>query len=99
MMVEGEILTRSGMNSADIFRIADLCIEAGYFPGLEDGWYALRLVFEGDFGAVIHRRQVNCVLPRPCRIWLVKGRICRLLGDTASLPADLSAGVWPPFIG
>ena len=87
------------MYTADIFRIADLCLEAGYFPGLEDQRYALRLVFEGNVGAVIHRRQVNCVLPSPCRAWLVKGRICRLLGDTASLPADLSDGVGPPFLG
>ena len=99
MRVDGGIMTRSDIFTADIFRLADLCIEAGFFPGLEDGQYVLLLRFEGGFRADAHRGDDRCLLPSPCRVWLVKGpRIC-LLGDSASLPADLSAGVRPPYIG
>lgn len=87
------------MYTEEIFRFADVCIEAGFFPGLEDQRYALRLVWDGVHAAEIRRRYVNCILPTPCRVWLVKGRLCGLLGDSASLPADLSAGVGPPFVG
>jgi len=85
--------------TADIFRFGDLCIEAGYFPGLEDRVYVLLLVWTGANTVKIHREQVSCVLPTPCRCWLVKGRIRHLLGYSDSLPADLSAGVSPPFLG
>lgn len=84
--------------SVDIFRIADLCIEAGYFPELEDRRYILFLVWTGNHYAEIHRKQVSCVLPTPCRCWLVKGRTRYLLGYSDSLPADLSSGVSPPYI-
>lgn len=92
-------MTRSGIFTADIFRLADLCIEAGFFSGLEDQRYALLLVWSGKDHAEIHRAQVNCILPTPCRVWLVKGQKCLLLGDSASLPADLSAGIGPPYVG
>lgn len=87
------------MYTVDIFRLADLCIEAGFIPGLEDLRYALLLDFSGGYRTEIHRADVSCLLPCPCRIWLVKGQTCVLLGDSDSLPADLSDGVDPPFVG
>lgn len=92
-------MTGPDIYTSDIFRFADLCIEAGFFPGLEDGRYVLLLRFSGGFRADAHRGDDRCRLPSPCRVWLVKGgRIC-LLGDSHSLPGDLSCGVRPPYIG
>lgn len=85
--------------TSDIFRLADLCIEAGFFPGLEDWRYVLLLRFEGGPRVEIRRAHVNCLLPGPCRVWLAKGGRRFLLGDSHSLPADLSSGVRPPYIG
>lgn len=87
------------MFTADIFRLADLCIEAGCFPGLEDRRYALLLVFFDAARAEIHRADVSFLLPHPCRVWLVKGTVIELLGDSASLPGSLADGVRPPFLG
>lgn len=87
------------MYTADIFRLADLCIEQGFLPGLEDRRYALLLVWSDRSRAEIHRAQINCVLPTPCRVWLMKGRTVLLLGDSASLPADVPPGIGPPFVG
>lgn len=85
--------------TADIFRLADLLIEAGYFPKLEGKVYCLILRETGTECWTIHRRQASCVLPKSYRVWLVKGRTQCLLGDSDALPADLSAGVSPPFLG
>ena len=85
--------------TADIFKVADLCIEAGYFPGLEDRRYILLLRWLTGPSCEIHRKQVSCVLPLTCRVWLVKGTYRYLLGDSDALPADLSDGVSPPFTG
>ncbi|MBA7709158.1 hypothetical protein ES703_118070 [subsurface metagenome] len=92
-------MTGPDIYSAVIFRLADLCIEAGFFPGLDDKRYVLLLVFEGTSRCEIRRADVDCLLPRPCRVWLAKGRSLFLLGDSHSLPADLSCGVSPPYIG
>ncbi len=92
-------MARPGVYTADIFKLADECLEAGYFSGLDDRRYVLVLRFKGSFRAEIHRAHVDCLLPSPCRVWLVKGKIRKLLGDSASLPAGLPDGVGPPFIG
>lgn len=92
-------MTGPDIYTADIFRLADLCIEAGFLPGLEDGHFVLLLRFEGAPQCEIRRAQVNCLLPRPCRVWLAKGKMTKLLGDSHSLPADLSSGVRPPYVG
>ena len=92
-------MTGPDIFSADIFRLADLCIEAGCFPGLEDGHYVLRFVFVGGKACEIRRAYVNFVLPRPCRVWCMKGEKRYLLGDSHICPVDLSAGCRPPFLG
>lgn len=92
-------MTGPDIYTADIFRLANLCIESGFFPGLEDGHYVLWLVFEGGKSCEIRRVHVNFVLPRPCRVWCMKGKKRYLLGDSHSLPADLSSGVRPPYVG
>lgn len=85
--------------TSSIFALADLCIEAGYFPGLEDKRYVLLLQFWPKPGSEIRRAQIDFPLPGPCRVWLAKGQKRLLLGDSHSLPADLAAGVAPPFLG
>lgn len=99
MGVEGEIMTGPGIYTADIFRLADLCIMEGCFPGLGDWRYVLLLRYEGGPRCEIHRAYVNVAIPGPCRVWLVRGKTRFLLGDSHVLPADLSAGVRPPFLG
>jgi len=91
--------SRPGIYTDDIFRLVDLCIDAGWFSPLSDKIYVLLLIWDGDNRCRVHRRQVTAVLPTPCRVWLVKGRTRYLLGDSDALPADLSAGVWPPYFG
>lgn len=85
--------------TSSIFALADLCIEAGYFPDLEDKRYILLLSFWPQRTCEIRRAQLNFPLPYPCRVWLAKGQKLLLLGDSHTLPADLSAGVAPPFTG
>ena len=92
-------MTRSGIYTSDIFRFADLCIAAGCFPGLDDKHYILLLGFEGVPRCEIRRAYVDCCLPGPCRVSLAKGSSRFLLGDSHCLPADLSSGVRPPYIG
>lgn len=84
--------------TGDIFRFADLCIDAGFFAGFRGKHYVLLLVWENTERCVIRRAMANAVLPRPCRVWICKGRLRRLLGDSHCLPADLSSGVLPPYI-
>lgn len=90
-------MTRPGIHTADIFKLADLIIRAGYWPELEDLSYVVLLRDSGSLRWTIHRGQVPCVLPKPFRVWIVKGRTRHLLGDSDALPGDLSAGVGPPY--
>lgn len=92
-------MTGPDIFTSAIFKVADLCIGEGFFPGLEDWRYVLLLRFEGGPRSEIRRAHVDCRLPGPCRVWLAKGSRRFLLGDSYALPADLSAGVRPPFLG
>ena len=92
-------MTRPDIFTSSIFAFADLCIEAGFFPALADKHYVLILRFWPRKGCEIRRAQIDFLLPSPCRVWLAKGTVRLLLGDSHSLPADLSAGVPPPFLG
>lgn len=85
--------------TSHLFALADAVIEAGYWPDLVDKRYVLLLRFGDGPRCEIRRAHCNCVLPMPCRVWCCKGRQRFLLGDSHSLPADLSAGVGPPFTG
>ncbi|MBA7484101.1 hypothetical protein ES707_19625 [subsurface metagenome] len=92
-------MTGPGIYTADIFGLADLCIEAGWFPDFDDKRYALLFGVKGMPRIEIRRVHVNFLLPHPCRVWLAKGKKRRLLGDSHSLPADLADGCRPPFVG
>ncbi len=87
------------MTTADIFRLVDLCIEAGYFPRLSGQRYVLGLEVPVTNRAIIHRKEVSFRLHIPCRVWLMSGKVTVLLGDSHALPADLSSGVRPPWTG
>ena len=87
------------MTTSDIWRLADLCIEAGYFPRLTGRRFVLGLEVPGARRAILHREQVPFRLRCPCRVWLLSGRIRVLLGDSHALPGDLSSGVRPPYTG
>jgi len=92
-------MTGPDIYTSSIFRLVDLCIQDGLFPGVEDWRYVLLLKYEGGPLCEIRRAHVDCRLPGPCRVWLAKGSRRFLLGDSHSLPADLSSGVRPPYIG
>lgn len=87
------------MTTADIFRLADLCIEAGFFPRLSGKRFVLAMEVQTTERAIIHRAEVSFRLFIPCRVWLMSGKIRVLLGDSHALPADLSSGVRPPWTG
>jgi len=87
------------MTTQDIWDIADACIEAGLFPGLVGQRFVLGLEIRGAERAIIHRADVSFRLFLPCRVWLMSGRRCFLLGDSHALPGDLSSGVRPPYTG
>lgn len=87
------------MTTKYIFTLADLCIEAGFFPALSGKSYVLGLVMATTKRAIIHRKEVSFRLHCPCRVWLMSGKINQLLGDSHALPADLSSGVRPPWTG
>lgn len=87
------------MTTKDIWDLADLCIEAGYYPGLVGQRFVLGLEVPGTGRAILHREQVSFRLFCPCRIWLMSGRVRVLLGDSHALPGDLSSGVRPPYTG
>ena len=99
MGVEGEFMAGPDIYTKELFALADMCISAGYFPGLEDWRYVLLLRYLDGPRCEIRRAMVNCRLPMPCRVWLCKGRKRFLLGDSHCLPGDLADGVRPPFIG
>ncbi len=85
------------MTSKDIFRLADLCIEAGCYPDLVDRRYILIMQIDGLKVQRIHRKQVTFRLWVPCRVWLMSGSVRVLLGDSDALPVDLAEGVRPPW--
>jgi len=81
-----------------IFAFADACIDRGYFPGFQTKHYVLLLVWDGKEKCIVLREMVSAVLPMPCRVWLCKGRLRRLLGDSLSLPAVPPDDVLPPYL-
>lgn len=87
------------MTTAQIFSVADACIEAGWFPSLVGRRFVLGLDVQGSGRAIIHRADVSFALFCPCRVWLMCGKTRFLLGDSHAIPADLSAGVRPPWTG
>lgn len=87
------------MTTEQIWDLVDLCIEAGFFPLLVGRKFVLGLEFQGVGRAIIHRTEISFRLFHPCRVWLMSGRKCFLLGDSHALPGDLSSGVRPPYTG
>ncbi len=87
------------MYTKEIFDLADLCIEAGYYPSLTGQRFVLGLDRLGCRRAIIHRGDLWFRLSFPCRVWLLSGRERFLLGDSHALPGDLSSGVRPPYTG
>ena len=87
------------MTTQDIWDIADGCIERGFFPGLSGRRFVLGLEVPAAGRAILHRDQVSFRLIIPCRVWLMSGRRCFLLGDSYALPGDLDCGVGPPYTG
>lgn len=87
------------MTFADIFALADSCIEAGFFPGLVGQRFVLSVSVQGTWRAVVHRTDLPFTIQCPCRVWLMSGRVRVLLGDSHALPGDLSSGVRPPWTG
>ncbi len=85
------------MDTKDLFNLADLCIDAGYFPELQGQKYVLSLNVPGTGWATIHRKHVNFRLHCPCQVYCMSGRIRCFLGASSSLPRDLSSGVRPPY--
>ncbi|MBA7661581.1 hypothetical protein ES703_69601 [subsurface metagenome] len=87
------------MTSKDIWDLADSCIEAGFFPSLVGQRFVLGLEVPGSGRAILHREEVSFRLYCHCRVWLMSGRRCFLLGDSHALPGDLLSGVRPPYTG
>lgn len=87
------------MTTDFIWKLADSCIEAGYFPEFVGRKFVLGMEIQGCGRAIIHREQVSFRLFTPCRVWMMSGRIRVLLGDSHALPGDLSSGVRPPWTG
>ena len=91
--------SRPDMSTQEIWELADSCIEAGFFPRLAGRRFVLGLEIPGTGRAVLHRDHVSFRLHCPCRVWLMSGGICFLLGDSHALPGDLTSGVRPPYTG
>ncbi len=87
------------MTTAQIFSLADLCIESGYFPELEGKRFVLGLDVSPKMRAIIHRQEVSFALVIPRRVWLLSGKVRVLLGDSHALPLDLASEVRPPWTG
>ena len=87
------------MTTKDIWDLADACVEAGFFPALAGERFVLGLEVPGGERAILHRAEVWFRLFIPCRVWLMSGRKCYLLGDSHALPGDLSSGTRPPWTG
>lgn len=90
-------MTGPGLYTNDIFRLADGLIDAGWLPGLADKRYVLLLIGDPGERFDVHRQQVNAVLRKSYRVWLVKGRARYLLGESSALPAEPVLGMGPPF--
>lgn len=90
-------MARPGIYTKDIFRLADELIGIGWFSGLADGQYCLLLIGEPGERYTIHRSEVNAVLPKSFRVWLVKGSVRYPLGESSVLPREAPAAVGPPF--
>lgn len=90
-------MARPGIYTHDIFGLADTLIERGWFQGLSDGQYVLLLLGEPGERYMIHRKEINAVLSKSFRVWLVKGRKRYPLGESSALPREVPAGVGPPF--
>lgn len=82
-----------------IWKIADGCVERGFFPHMEGRRFVLGLFITGGERAIIHRAHVNFRLHTPCRVWLISGKVRCFLGDSSALPGDLDCGVRPPYTG
>ena len=87
------------MQTSDIFRLGDLCIEAGFFSFLVGKKFVLGMDVQGTGRAIIHRTDISFPISCPCRVWIMSGAICVLLGDSHALPDDLSSGTRPPWTG
>lgn len=87
------------MTTSFLWQLADLCVEAGFFPSLTGKRFVLGLEVPGIGRAIIHRKHVAFRLHSPCRVWVLSGRIRVLLGDSHALPGDLSSGTRPPWTG
>jgi len=85
------------MYTSDIWKLADLCIETGFFSSLAGRRFVLGLDVPGTGRGIIHRSDVDFRLHGPCRVWLLSGKKHVLLGDSSALPGDLADGVRPPF--
>ena len=87
------------MTTRDIWTLADLCVEAGYFPVLEGKRFVLSVHVLGTGWGTVHRKDVIFRLHSPCQVWLMSGKTLCFLGESSSLPKDLSSGVRPPYTG
>lgn len=87
------------MTTEDIFRLADECIEVGFFPSLAGRDYVLGMEVPGTGRGIVHRRQDSFSLACPCRVWLLSGATRLLLGDSHALPAGVDLEVSPPYTG
>ncbi len=90
---------RPDMKSTDLFALVDLCIEAGFYPLLAGRRYVLGLQVQPAVRAILHREHECVTLASPCRVWVMRGDLCYLLGDSHALPGDLSSGTRPPWTG
>ena len=86
-----------GMTTSELFKIVDSCIEVGWFPSLVGRRYVLVMDGHNTGRAIIHREDVSFVIFCPCRVWIMSGLVRVFLGDSHAIPADLSAGVRPPW--
>lgn len=87
------------MYSKKLFEIADECIERGFFPQFTGCHYVLGVHVMGTGYSIIHKKHVNFRLHVPCRVWLVSGKKCALLGDSDALPGELEGVCRPPWTG
>jgi len=87
------------MYSMDLFVLVDSCIEVGFYPLLAGQRFVLGLEVPGTGRAILHRDHECFQLACPCRVWVMSGKLCYLLGDSHALPGDLSSGIRPPWTG
>lgn len=90
-------MTGPGIYTREIFALADALIALGWFSELGDKQYVLLLLGVPGESYTIHRAEVDAVLSKSFRVWLVKGRTRYLLGDSEALPREVPKGVGPPY--